>query len=412
MALDTDRETATTAHDTNVHQPEQRKPRHRSRPTHSPSLSRSSTNSSRKRSISPVISFHPAPLSPDNTKGVKNITRKVIKRLEGLGHLEMVDLNMTVSEEDEELEECRTNGAVEGGEEGEVENVLYALGREAVKSSQSKETRIANGKLEHKSPKPKPDLEIPRKVLHSSIGFFTIYLYISQSDVRTVILVLWMALAAIVPADFLRFRSPKLERLYERYAGFLMRECEKNSINGIVWYILGVNFALSFYPLDVATVSILILSWADTAASTIGRLFGSYTPKLPSRVPFLRLPLAPRKSLAGFLAASVTGACIAFGFWGWIAGMRNGGKDLTWSWDGGVRGYADGAKEAMGAGGPLGLLVIALVAGVVSGVAEALDLGSIDDNLSLPIISGCCIYGFIKVLELAANAFSPSSWFS
>ena len=160
-----------------------------------------------------------------------------------------------------------------------------------------------------------------------------------------------------------------------------------------MWYILGVTFALSFYPLDVATVAILMfvyfflhnlniahialasLSWADTAASTIGRLFGSYTPKLPSRVPFLRLPLAPRKSLAGFLAASVTGACIAFGFWGWIAGMRNGGRDVTWSWDGGVRGYAEaenGAKVAMGAGGPLGLLVITLVAGVVSGVAEAL----------------------------------------
>ena len=55
--------------------------------------------------------------------------------------------------------------------------------------------------------------------------------------------------------------------------------------------------------------------------------------------------------------------------------MRNGGRDVIWSWDGGVRGYAeanDGAKVALGAGGPLGLLVIAVVAGVVSGVAEAL----------------------------------------
>ena len=55
--------------------------------------------------------------------------------------------------------------------------------------------------------------------------------------------------------------------------------------------------------------------------------------------------------------------------------MRNGGRDVIWSWDGGVRGYADaknGAKVGMGGGGPLGLLVIAMVAGVVSGVAEAL----------------------------------------
>lgn len=116
------------------------------------------------------------------------------------------------------------------------------------------------------------------------------------------------------------------------------------------------------------------LSWADTAASTIGRLFGSSTPKLPSRLPFLPLPMAPRKSLAGFLAASITGASIAFGFWGWIATMRNGGRDVTWSWNGGVRRlpHPDSPAVAMGAGGPFGLLLISVVAGVVSGVAEAL----------------------------------------
>ena len=44
---------------------------------------------------------------------------------------------------------------------------------------------------------------------------------------RTIILVLWMALAIIVPADILRFKSPKFERFYERFLGFLMRESEK-----------------------------------------------------------------------------------------------------------------------------------------------------------------------------------------
>jgi hypothetical protein len=32
----------------------------------------------------------------------------------------------------------------------------------------------------------------------------------------------------------------------------------QTSINGVVWYILGVNFVLSFYPQDVATVAILM----------------------------------------------------------------------------------------------------------------------------------------------------------
>ena len=87
------------------------------------------------------------------------------------------------------------------------------------------------------------------------------------------------------------------------------------------WYILGVNFALLVYPLDIAvvmyvpslysTLTLLTfpysLSWADTAASTIGRLYGSLTPPIPFQTPILRFPLAPRKSTAGFVAATVTG---------------------------------------------------------------------------------------------------------
>ena len=168
MTLDTDRQTATNAHDINVQQ-QQPKPRHRSRPTRSPSLSRSSTNGSTKRSSSPIITFHPAPLSAENTKGVKNITRKVIRRLEGLGHLEMVDLNLSVSEEEEEPEKLRRNGTAEGGEDSEVDKLLYALGKEAVKTSQSKKT---NGMTEQK---PTPNLEIPRKVFHASIGLFSFF---------------------------------------------------------------------------------------------------------------------------------------------------------------------------------------------------------------------------------------------
>lgn len=161
------------------------------------------------------------------------------------------------------------------------------------------------------------------------------------------------------------------------------------------------------------------LSWADTAASTFGRLYGRRTPKLPSRI--LGLPLAPRKSTAGFVAASLTGALIAVGFWGVLASTRFGGRDATWTWEGGV--------NNAGGGGPLGLAVIGLVAGLVSGIAEALgaftlrrinhlhhhssslmlaflDLGSLDDNFTLPIISGSCLFGFFKLWEFGVSLFS------
>ncbi|KAJ4490463.1 hypothetical protein J3R30DRAFT_3749817 [Lentinula aciculospora] len=375
------------------------------------------------------------PLSPgssDISHGLQlhDLMRKVIKTLEGLtgAHWDMEMFGLDTDEEEEkEIDNEKEKGELEG--EG---------GDRSGKSSEKDEERevvrelLSNGSaVVHTTASKKVDWEIPRKLLHSSIGFFTIYLYLSHGNAKIVVYTLWSALCVIAPADYLRLTYPSFARIYERHLGFLMRESERRATNGFIWYIVGVNFALTFYPLDIATVAILILSWADTAASTIGRLWaghwGLYTPRLPSRLPIapflpvslkhrLALPLAPRKSLAGFIAASLTGACIALGFWGWIAPipLPNERGDVTWFWNGGVSG--SGAF-----GGWLGLTAISFFAGLVSGVAEALgkantissfmsltvlfskDLGSLDDNLTLPIISGGCLWAFFKLLNAVAG---------
>jgi diacylglycerol kinase (CTP) len=266
------------------------------------------------------------------------------------------------------------------------------------------------------------DWEIPRKVLHSSIGFLTLSLYLSQSSPTPVIKSLSAALLVVVPCDILRLKWPgpgsKFARLYEKCVGFLMRESEKRKMNGVIWYILGVNFALLVYPLDIAVVAILILSWADTAASTIGRLYGRSTPPLPPQTPILHLPLAPRKSSAGFVAATITGALITTIFYKYIGPL--GPHGISWTFEHGVRlapttgvgGFVPAAVrsamrswgwEGMNTGGWVGLGVLGVVAGLVAGVAEALDLGSLDDNLTLPIISGGCIWGFFKLLSLFSS---------
>jgi diacylglycerol kinase (CTP) len=177
----------------------------------------------------------------------------------------------------------------------------------------------------------------------------------------------------------------------------------------VIWYILGVVFVLSQYPLDVALVSVLMyvnihstvlpyfilrylnsLSWADTAASTFGRLWGRYTPPLPSRVPILGLPLAPRKSLAGFLAASITGAAIVFSLWSWLI-PAVGGAEPAWDWTRGVSGpgvdhsslgqsvkavLRDAGFSGLPTGGWVGLGVISIISGLVTGIAEALGASS------------------------------------
>lgn len=111
------------------------------------------------------------------------------------------------------------------------------------------------------------------------------------------------------------------------------------------------------------------LSWADTTASTLGRLWGRYTPPLPSHVPGIRLlPFAPRKSLAGFLAAAITGALITIGFWG-----GSGAAEKTVGYGGGEwKVLTEGVLGSKG----LGMGLTAGVVGVGGAVVEALGMFS------------------------------------
>lgn len=132
------------------------------------------------------------------------------------------------------------------------------------------------------------------------------------------------------------------------------------------------------------------LSWADTAASTIGRLWGAYTPPLPCSMPFLRLPLAPRKSLAGFLAGSFTGAAIAVGFWGWFYPVRDaqlafhlpGPETLALVENALPSAISEVVKQAiefirnvdLPLGRWAGVTTLGVMSGLISGTAEALGM--------------------------------------
>ncbi|KAK4569401.1 Diacylglycerol kinase [Recurvomyces mirabilis] len=148
--------------------------------------------------------------------------------------------------------------------------------------------------------------EVPRKVLHVSIGFLALYLYsagFQPTDIHPFLLSLLIPIGA---TDLLRFRWPALNRVYIRALGPFMREAEAHDqFNGVISYLAGIWFTMRFCRKDVAIMSVLLLSWCDTAASTIGRAWGRYTPRIRRG-----------KSLAGSLAAFVVGVGCALLFWG------------------------------------------------------------------------------------------------
>ncbi|KAJ6545887.1 hypothetical protein DFH09DRAFT_1367568 [Mycena vulgaris] len=65
---------------------------------------------------------------------------------------------------------------------------------------------------------------------------------------------------------------------------FLMRESERHRTSGTVWYILGVNFVLTFYPIDVAILMCVLLSYIFCYVPCI------FSPPPP---PLILLPLHP-----------------------------------------------------------------------------------------------------------------------
>lgn len=237
--------------------------------------------------------------------------------------------------------------------------------------------------------------EVPRKILHVSIGFMTLRLYavgIQPSQIDPVLLGMLIPIAAV---DVLRHNFPSFNRLYIRVLGALMRESEVDGWNGVIWYLLGTFTVLRFCPKDIGVMSVVLLSWCDTAASTFGRLWGRYTPRVRRG-----------KSLAGSIAAMVTGIATATLFWGFVAPMvdqkANEGPN-TFAFQGRLS-LPSNLKSLLGFSPSQGTIVgnaalglMSVVAGFIASASEAIDLFGLDDNVTIPILCGAGLYGFLKI---------------
>lgn len=152
--------------------------------------------------------------------------------------------------------------------------------------------------------------------------------------------------------------------------------------------------SLSSQRSDIACLSIVILSLCDTVASVFGRLFGRYTPRLP----LAGILFSPRKSLAGSLAASLMGAWVGWFFWTRLASYGDAG-DLSWV---PARVLAVGSDEVRfrlkNPGSTMSAAGLATLCGAVAGVAEAIDVFGMDDNLSLPVLFGFFLWASMTVL--------------
>lgn len=218
--------------------------------------------------------------------------------------------------------------------------------------------------------------EIMRKSLHSGVGFFTLYLYTLGAHPRQILAPLAVMFTVIFTNDYIRLQNPELNKKIVGFFWFLVRENEVNEYNGTLYYIAGLSLVFYLLPKDIAIMSALLVSWADTAASTFGRLYGKYT-----------FQIAKGKSFAGALASFLTGVISCYVFYGYFIPKYpevNDVNDLMWT----------PSKSH------LGIHVFAVLTGFISSVAEFINLFNIDDNFTIPVLAGFFLYGVAKVFTI------------
>lgn len=218
--------------------------------------------------------------------------------------------------------------------------------------------------------------EVPRKALHSFMGFFTLWIYTLGISVQQSVLPILAITVLLFLNDFVRLRVPAINEKVTAWFGFILRKSEIHGYNGTLFYAAGVLLVFLWAPKDISVMSVLLLSWADTAALTIGRRYGRYTPQV-----------MPGKSLAGCLASFATGVVVCYLFYGFFdkayAHVNQAG-DIFWT---------ESTSK-------LNLHSYAFATGVIASISEAADIGGIDDNFIIPVASAVLLYGLVWATHL------------
>ncbi|TWT43927.1 Cytidylyltransferase family protein [Phycisphaerae bacterium RAS1] len=184
--------------------------------------------------------------------------------------------------------------------------------------------------------------EIGRKVVHLTSALVPIVYLFAPRD--RMLMLAGAALAIVLAVDWLRRTPTAFGRWFRGLFGYMLRSYEERELMGGTFVLLAGFLCVLLFSKPIAVTVLFILSISDSAASIIGILFG--------KARFMG------KTIAGSAAFFVTALVIA----------------------------------AVLLPGRVGIIVVAAVAATL---VEALPLRiggwKVDDNLSVPLITGCVL---------------------
>lgn len=187
------------------------------------------------------------------------------------------------------------------------------------------------------------DLHLARKAYHT-IGVLIITALYQVLTRDQGLLTLGIAMAIVIPLDFIRLKIPQLNRLVFSTMGLFLRKEEATRVSGMTHLLVGAFAIIVFFPHPIATLSFLYLAFGDPIASLVGVLYG-------------KDKLLPNKSFQGTLAAFVVCTVLTVIYLNLIGVMSER------------------------------LLLVSLVGGLIGCVSELITLGRLDDNFTIPAIS-------------------------
>jgi dolichol kinase len=166
-----------------------------------------------------------------------------------------------------------------------------------------------------------------RRTIHASSASVLLLAYLGSVDLLRFSLIAGMAIA--LPLEYMRLRYPAVGGCLNSLVP-VFRASESNGVSGATWLCVGYA-AASWCPLPAATSGILVGALADPAASLFGSMFNSK---------------GVGKTWAGSAAAAATATLVLL---------------------------------------PLGIPLVAVIAGAVAAMVLERWPGPLNDNLTVPI---------------------------
>lgn len=203
----------------------------------------------------------------------------------------------------------------------------------------------------------KSDLHITRKIWHVCTGLIGTFFFMrSTAPVQEWAWFFFWLAAAGFGADLLRMNNSRLNSSIVKIMSPFLRESERNGLSGLPFYALGVSITLFLYSKPIAFMACLFLIIGDPISSFAGIKFGSRQ-------------LINGKSLEGFMAGFA--ACFIV-----CLGLLSSDHQLNSQ-----------------------VFIFSILAGFVGALSEFVS-GKIDDNLTIPILSGMGITLINKFIPL------------